>query len=211
MSSHPCHTRNHDCTGFTLIELIVVIVVLAIVAAVAAPMIGNTDGHRLRGAIDMFAADFRYAQSEAMSHSDQHRALDFRIANGTGYDLVNTDVPGNPSTAQTLPHPIEKAPYSVNFGQARARAYKGVWLAKSNLNVTNHGGHIDLGPYGNVEVPSVNPRLIFAINEKTLGLTIDRDTGNITIDADFQSRSTLAAQAVSGPNGTVSTIAQSPY
>jgi prepilin-type N-terminal cleavage/methylation domain-containing protein len=206
----------HCCTpnprpGFSLTELVVVVLVMAIVGAAALPMIGRTDGHKLRAVADQFTADLHAAQLEAMSHSDAFRGIDFYHATGDRYDLVNTCTSNNPAGAEILENPTSKQPWSVSFGQGVNRATAGVWLAKSNLHITGHPGHIDLGIYGNVTTPDVNPRLLFAVGDSTLGLTIDRDTGRVTIDSTFGDLANINAAAMPGPAGNVLTVATSPY
>ncbi len=186
--------------------------VLTIMAALVVPRIGSADTNKLRAAARLLATDLQVAQSESMAHPDELRMLDWHIGEAWRYNLETSDHDGAANPGQILTHPVTKTDYQVYFGQDAAYDFlEGVWLAKSNLAITDHNGHIHFGAFGQVDFPTYTPTMILAAGEATLQVDVDVDTGNVTIADDFVSLDQLGGITLPGPAGNVSTQATSPY
>lgn len=193
-------------------ELVVVVLVVAITAALVGPRIGKADTSRLRAAAQMLAADLQVAQFESMAHPDEPRMLDWHIGEAWRYNLETSDRDGAPDPGRILTHPMNKGDYQVYFGQNAAYHFlDGVWLAKSNLSITDHNGHIHFGAYGHVELPAYTPTMILAAGDRTLEVAVQPDTGAVQVADDFGLLSAINAATLPGPAGNVHTQATPPY
>lgn len=202
--------------GFSLVELIVMVAVLAVIAAMVAPRIGRSDASVLRMAAQQLAADFRLIQNEAMAHGDSVRVLDWQVSTGgPGYALLNDIIEnswGNDGDGYRIDNQLTNRDYRVEFGEPPFEHLAGVWMAKSNLGeeVTSHRGIIRFGRYGQVLDFTYDPVMILAAGDKTLRVTLDRDTGEATIAPNFGDYANIGSESLPGPNSAVRTEA-SPH
>lgn len=203
-----CETPFRTCHGFTAVELLLTVLVLGVAAALVVPRLGNADTSRLRAAALQVAADIELIQSEAMSHADEARVIDFYVGDGTGYELANVRNESTKADNELLWNKVTSTPYRVRFGQAGHEHLTGVWLAKSNLG---DFGHLQFGAYGQVEAFTVDPTLVFASGGATLTLTVNRTTGMVEIAPSYQPLSSLGSISVPGDAGIIETVSTSPY
>ncbi len=207
-----CRAPQTARPGFTAVEMIVVVVVLAITAALVVPRLGSAETSTLRAAARILAADIQLTQSEAMAHPDELRILDWSLSGALRYDVTTVDTPGAPDTDDLITNPLSKEPYRVAYGENAAYDFlHGVWLAKSNLDVADHAGHLHFGAFGQVDLPTHDPAMVLAAGDLTLTVSVDGITGAVAVADTFVPLSQLGSISLPGPSGDVFTQATSPY
>ncbi len=166
----PAHRR-----AFSIIEMLIVISIISIIAAVAVPTIGSLNTTRLSCAANLVAADLSYAQVESLAHGDDLRLFIIN-ATSTGYSIAPAS-----NTAAPITDPISNQPYNVTFGQGRARKATGVSFSAFSL-----GGDRQLKflAFGQTDQPAnTNATLTLAASGKSVTITVDANTGQVTVGA----------------------------
>jgi Tfp pilus assembly protein FimT len=168
--THISHDRRR-AAGVTLVELTVLIVILGVVANIAIPLMGSVASSQLRSASELLAADLAYAQIESIAHSDDPRVLVLE-ADGSGYSIAAVS-----DTTAPVTNPVGGGDYKVTFGIGRAGRMVGV-----SINATDIGDDDELGfgQYGQLD-QDLDATLTVQLNDRSVGLTIEADTGEVTV------------------------------
>lgn len=122
--------RAAFCRGFTLVEILCVVVIVGIAGAVVIPMIGSRDDLKAAATTRTLMADLIYAQNMSITTQNPHYLV-FDIANKR-YDVQD-------SAGLVIQHPIEKMPYTVNFGTSGKSAFRDCELVSAKFIAASSG------------------------------------------------------------------------
>jgi len=164
-------SRFRRAAAFSFVEVIIVVAILGIMAAMAVPMLGQSDGTRLRAAADLLIADLGYAQIESIAHGDDLRCVVFDAAQDRYY-LAATSDPDTP-----IENPASRLPYVTRFGEGRAAELEGVRF--QNVSV---GGDdtLGFGLYGQLDQSSA-AAITLSCGSSRLLLQIEPVSGEVSV------------------------------
>lgn len=177
-------TRSSLRSGFTLIEMLSVVVILAIVAMVAVPELSASDEMTADAAARVLVSDLLYAQSQAIA-TQQMQYVSFTSADANssgGYGIYAATPLTTPVT-----NPVSQKPYTVAFGSESE--FENAKLNSVSLDGTANTvlAFDELGqPYAGTTTGTPVPissiaTITLQSGARTLVLSIEPDTGNITL------------------------------
>ena len=149
--------------GYSLVELMITVAVIGIAAALVVPMFFATDITRLNWAARLLVSDLEYSQMESIAHGDDPRVIVFDTVNDA-YSIAPAS-----DTATPITEPISKQPYTVVFGQGRARELAGVTI--DNV-VVGGDDQLGFGIYGQLDQTTA-ATIRLAAEGRTITITID--------------------------------------
>ncbi len=159
-----------------MIELMIVVSVLAIIGAFALPMFTGTDISRLRAAASVLAADIDAARAESIAHGEDLRFLVLNTVNHAWHIAPTSD------TTTPITHNESGQPYSRTLGVSDLKQLEGVTISSFELDTVSEtdDNKLGFGIFGQLD-QTTDATITLAVNTRSITLTIDAETGEVTI------------------------------
>lgn len=156
----------------------IVVVILGIVAVLAAPRRSGAEQTRLAACARLLAADLAFAQAESLAHADSPRGVRLD-SSAQKYSVVYySDVaPHDCAAATVMTYPLGGGSFEVTLGAGRGAPFAGVTIDAFSLGGDACVAFEALGQLDQSTAASITLRC----GTHTLTLTIDPDTGEITV------------------------------
>lgn len=159
-----------------MLEMMIVVGILGIIGALAVPMFSATDATRLTSAANVLAADIDAARAESIAHAEDVRMLVFDA------DTITWHIAAASDTATPIDHTDTGLPYSRSFGSGALDQLEGVTVFSYDLDAASEtdDNKLGFGIYGQTD-QTTDPTITLASNNLRLTLTINANTGEVTI------------------------------
>jgi prepilin-type N-terminal cleavage/methylation domain-containing protein len=173
--------------AFTMIEVMAVVVILAGIWMLVLPNFGSRDDLIAGSAARVLISDLLYAQNLAIS-TQTVQYVSFTVGGGGagngGYTLYNAQPFTTPIT-----DPVSQKPYTVTFGTGSASQFSTVMLSALSIGPNNYtvlafneyGQPMACSPTGVPAALTASGTITLASGAQTVVLTIEPDTGNLTL------------------------------
>jgi prepilin-type N-terminal cleavage/methylation domain-containing protein len=115
--------------GFTLVEVLAVVVILGIASAIVIPQLGNRDDLIVASAARVLMSDLIYAQNRAITNQQPTYIRFYESSSGNRYDVLSDCTPD-----AVIEHPVNRTPYTVEFGTGPAARLRSIRIESAKFN-----------------------------------------------------------------------------
>ncbi len=162
--------RNHRA-AFTLVEMMITVAVMGIAAAIILPAMSNNDATYADAGSSLLVGDFDFAQTMAISQPDDMTVVIFDAPNARWWVAPAS----TPDTPYTKSYSTETVDTTLGTGNA----YIAQDVTFTLTNVTN--STITYNAFGQLD-QTTNPEITFSFGDATSTITINAETGFLTVE-----------------------------
>ncbi len=162
--------RNYR-SGFTLIEMMITVAILGIAAAVIMPSLSTEDQMYVDAGVSLMVGDLDFAQTMAISDPSDTSIVKFNVVDSQWWVAPSV----TPDTPYTKLYSEET--YDTTLGEGRAYLSEGVTFAVSNVT----DGCITYNAFGQLD-QETNPQITFSLGDASAVITIDSETGFLSVN-----------------------------
>lgn len=156
--------------AFTLIEMMITVAIMGIAASIILPAISNNESTYVDAGVSLMVGDLDFAQTMSISDPSVMSIVKFDAPNSRWWVAPLT----TPDTPYTKSYSTET--FDTTLGVGRAYLAQGVTF--SLANVTNN--YIAYDAFGQLN-QTVNPQIIFTYGSATATITVDYETGFLSV------------------------------
>jgi len=150
--------------------MMITVAIMGIAASIILPALSNNESTYVDAGVSLMVGDFDFAQTMAISDPSDMSIVKFDAPNSRWWVAPFS----NPDTPYTKAYSTET--FDTTMGVGRAYLAEGVTFSLSN--VTNN--FIAYDAFGQLN-QTTNPQIIFTYGSATATITIDYETGFLTV------------------------------